>query len=70
MASDERLLDRAVDRLTALAEIRNAGTSDTTKVHCFNILRTVLLDARQSRLVPRYFERTVMTAVEAFSSAK
>jgi hypothetical protein len=39
-------------------------------VHCFNILRTVLLDARQSRLVPKYFERTVMTAVEAFSSAK
>lgn len=70
VSNDEPLLDLAIDRLNVLARIDNEQTSDTTKVHCFNILRTVLLDARQSKLVARYFEGTVMVAVEAFSSPK
>jgi hypothetical protein len=70
VAADKALLDRAVDKLIELGHVHNAQTSDTTKVHAFNILKIVLLDARQTKLLPRYFEKTVMTAVDAFASPK
>jgi hypothetical protein len=70
VAADKVLLDRAVDKLIELGHVHNAQTSDTTKVHAFNILKIVLLDARQTKLLPRYFEKAVMTAVDAFASPK
>jgi hypothetical protein len=70
VAGDEVLLDRAVDKLINLGRVDNGDTSDVTKVHAFNILKVVLLDARQAKLFAKYFERAVMTAVDAFTSAK
>jgi hypothetical protein len=67
---DQRLLDVAFDALIKLANVDNAESSDITKVHAFNILKIVLLDARQSKLLDRYFERAVMTALHAFASPK
>jgi hypothetical protein len=70
VAGDEQLLDTATKRLLDLARIDNNASSDVTKVHCFNILKVVLLDARQSKLLGKYFEDTVMMAVEALHSPK
>ena len=70
MASDQILLDMAIDRLDHLVRVDNTQSSDVTKVHAFNTLKIVLLDARQTKLLDRYFERAVMTALHAFSSAK
>lgn len=41
-----------------------------TKVHAFNVLKIVLLDFRQTKLLDQYFERSVLTALEAFESPK
>ncbi|KAK4688723.1 thyroid adenoma-associated protein, partial [Tremellales sp. Uapishka_1] len=65
---DKALLDQAVTALSELAKV-DSPSSDITKVHAFNILKIVLLDARQTRLFSRYFEQVVMVAVRAFSSA-
>lgn len=70
VAGDEILLSSAVHRLLDLARIDNTKSSDITKVHAFNILKIVLLDAKQSKFLPKYFEDTVMTAVQAFPSPK
>ena len=70
MAGDEALLGSSVQRLLNLASIDNTDSSDITKVHAFNILKIVLLDARQSKFLHKYFQDTVMTAVEAFPSPK
>jgi len=70
VANDMALLDQAFQALNELARVDNAASSDVTKVHAFNILKIVLLDARQSKLLDRYFERAVMTALHAFASPK
>ncbi|KAL7425015.1 hypothetical protein Q5752_000702 [Cryptotrichosporon argae] len=62
------LLDRAVDRLTELARVE-AASSDVTQVHAMNILKIVLLDARQNKVYTKYLERTLLVALEAFGSA-
>jgi hypothetical protein len=67
ISGDDALIDVAVDRLIGLG--RHA-TSDVTKVHVFNILKIVLLDARQARVLPKYFERAVLLALDAFESYK
>ncbi len=69
VSSDQKLLDVAFDALIKLASLESKS-SDTTKVHAFNILKIVLLDAKQSKLLDRYFERAVMTALHAFASPK
>ncbi|ORY34822.1 putative death-receptor fusion protein-domain-containing protein [Naematelia encephala] len=68
VSSDKALLDKAFDRLVDLARVDNTKSSDITKVHAFNIMKIVLLDAKQTKLLDRYFERAVMTSLEAFSS--
>jgi hypothetical protein len=70
VANDVALLDQAFEVLNELARVDNTSSSDVTKVHAFNILKIVLLDARQSKLLDRYFERAVMTASHAFASPK
>ena len=70
VAGDETLLSSAVHRLLDLARIDNIKSSDITKVHAFNILKIVLLDAKQSKFLHKFFEDTVMTAVQAFPSPK
>lgn len=70
VSGDEDLLDTAFLKLDALAEIDNPSSSDITKVHAFNVIKIVLLDARQTKLLDRYFERAVLTALNAFTSPK
>lgn len=64
------LLDYAFDRLIDFARVNNEKTSDDTKVHSFNILKVVIFDTRQARYFDRYFERAVMTALQALESPK
>ena len=70
MSADQVLLDDAFESLNELAKVNNARSSDITKVHAFNILKIVLLDSKQAKLLDRYFERAVMTALHAFASPK
>lgn len=70
VAADVKLLDVAFEALNELARVDNTASSDITKVHAFNILKIVLLDAKQAKLLDRYFERAVMTALHAFASPK
>jgi hypothetical protein len=70
VSGDEDLLDTAFLKLNTLAEIDNPSSSDITKVHAFNVIKIVLLDARQTKLLDRYFERAVLTALNAFASPK
>jgi len=69
VSGDQALLDRTVERLVEMAKLGNAS-SDVTKVHAMNCLKTVLLDAKQTRFLSRYFERTVMVSLAAFGSSK
>lgn len=48
----------------------DSGSSDATKVHAMNCLKIILLDAKQTRFLPRYFEGTVMVSLAAFGSSK
>jgi hypothetical protein len=66
---DLALLDCTIERLVEMAKLGNAS-SDVTKVHAMNCLKTVLLDAKQTRYLSTYFERTVMVALAAFGSSK
>ena len=61
------MVDLAVFRLLGYA--RTPSLSDTTKVHIFNVLKITLLDTRQSPFLERYFEKSVITALEAFESS-
>lgn len=67
LVGERAQLDRAVDRLLTMASL-SSPTSDTTKVHAMNTLKTVLLDARQARLYPLYLERTLTVSLQAFGS--
>lgn len=69
VAGDQRLLDHAIAELNAMADVK-AATSDETKVHAMNTLRTVLVDAKQTRLLPRYLESSIMVSLAAFASSK
>lgn len=69
VAGDETLLDRAVGELNTMAQV-NAPTSDETKVHAMNCLKIVLVDAKQTRLLPRYLEATILVSLAAFASSK
>ena len=70
VSGDQLLLDQAFDCLMDLALVENKRSSDVTKVHSFNILRVILLDARQTKMFDRYFERAVTSALNAFASPK
>ena len=70
VTGDQDLLDKAFDRLIDLARADNTKSSDVTKVHALNILKVIVLDARQTRFFDRYFEKAVMTAVNVFASPK
>lgn len=61
------MFDTAVTRLLSLAQLDHPSSA-VTKVHCFNILKIVLLDAKHSRFVDKYFERAVIAALRAFGS--
>ncbi|WVQ66397.1 uncharacterized protein L199_004577 [Kwoniella botswanensis] len=65
---DEELLNTALTALLDLARVDNEDTSNVTKVHAFNVLKIVLLDARQTKWFGQWFERGVMTALGAFES--
>jgi hypothetical protein len=69
VADDQILLDKAFDRLLNLAKLESSS-NDVTKVHAYNILKIVLLDSRQTKLFNRYFEKAVITALQAFASSK
>jgi hypothetical protein len=69
VAGDQMLLDKVFDKLIVLASVDSAS-SDTTKVHAYNILKIVLLDSRQAKLFDRYLERAVVTALGAFTSPR
>ncbi|EIW71615.1 hypothetical protein TREMEDRAFT_27287, partial [Tremella mesenterica DSM 1558] len=62
------LLDKAIDRLIDLAQVEH-DSSDKTKVHAFNIMKVVLLDAKQTKYLDRYFERAVIVALRGFESS-
>ncbi|KAK8849592.1 hypothetical protein IAR55_004927 [Kwoniella newhampshirensis] len=68
VANDPALLDIAIISLLDMASVKNSTTSNITKVHAFNVLKIVLLDARQTKFFDLYFERGVMTALGAFAS--
>ncbi|WVW86816.1 hypothetical protein I302_108871 [Kwoniella bestiolae CBS 10118] len=66
---DEELLNTALSALLDLARVENKQTSNVTKVHAFNVLKIVLLDAKQTKWFGQWFEKGVMTALGAFESA-
>ncbi|WVF68582.1 hypothetical protein IAT40_003351 [Kwoniella sp. CBS 6097] len=68
VSSDSSLIDTALLSLLDLARVDNAGTSNITKVHAFNVLKIVLLDTRQGKVFSLWFERGIMTALGAFES--
>ncbi|WWC73595.1 uncharacterized protein I206_107567 [Kwoniella pini CBS 10737] len=68
VSSDEALLDTALTSLLNLAKVDNKATSNVTKVHAFNVLKIVMLDARQTKWFGVWFERGVITALRAFES--
>jgi len=69
ITGDRDLSDRGVHALIEMADVK-APTNDITKVHAFNVLQVVLPDAKQGKFLDRYFEKAVMTAIEAFESPK
>lgn len=69
VSNDKKLLDSAIEQLIEMARL-GVASSDTTKVHAMNTLKIVLLDAKQTKLFPIYFERTLMVALAAFGSSK
>lgn len=70
VAGHPGLLDVALTQLFELARVSNENSTDDTKVHSFNTIRVILLDARQANSFERYFERAVVLAVDAFASNK
>ncbi|CAK9780976.1 hypothetical protein CC85DRAFT_284619 [Cutaneotrichosporon oleaginosum] len=68
LLSDRTQRDRAINTLLSMASL-SSSTSDPTKVHSMNILKVVLLDAKQAHLLPLYLERTLITSLQAFGSA-
>ena len=66
---DRELLNITVNRLVDVARVDNERSDDVTRVHAFNILRIILLDTRTARHLDRSFERVIIMALEAFSSA-
>lgn len=70
VSGNVKLLDAALSELFELARVSNESSSDDTKVHAFNSIRVVLLDARQAFIFERYFEQAVVLAVDAFASNK
>lgn len=70
MATNVKLLDSALIQLFELARVSNEASTDDTKVHSFNSIRVILLDARQAFIFERYFEQAVVLAVDAFASNK
>ncbi|WWC65932.1 uncharacterized protein I303_108554 [Kwoniella dejecticola CBS 10117] len=68
VSSDEDLLNTALKALLDLASVDNDATSNVTKVHAFNVLKIVMLDARQTKWFSTWFERGVITALRAFES--
>ncbi|WRT69593.1 uncharacterized protein IL334_006582 [Kwoniella shivajii] len=69
VSSDEELLTTALNSLLGLARVENHDTSNVTKVHAFNVLKIVMLDARQTKWFTQWFEKGVITALGAFESA-
>lgn len=68
VAGDQKLLDVTINRLNSLAQVK-AVSSDDTKVHAMNCLKIVLVDAKQTRFLPRYLESSIMVSLAAFGSA-
>ncbi|EAL20900.1 hypothetical protein CNBE2610 [Cryptococcus deneoformans B-3501A] len=68
VSNSEALLEKAVTSLLEFAKVENASTSNVTKVHALNVLKIVLLDARQTKWFDVWFERSVITALQAFES--
>ncbi|ORX37814.1 putative death-receptor fusion protein-domain-containing protein [Kockovaella imperatae] len=68
VVADYDLLKIAVDRLLAVAAVRNDASDDATKIHAFNILKIILLDSRTSQYLDRSFERAILVALAAFES--
>ncbi|WWC92899.1 uncharacterized protein L201_007861 [Kwoniella dendrophila CBS 6074] len=68
VSSDEQLINTALTALLDLARVDNGKTSNITKVHSFNVLKIVMLDARQTKWFSQWFEKGVMTALGAFES--
>ncbi|WVO13844.1 hypothetical protein L204_101467 [Cryptococcus depauperatus] len=69
VSSSEQLLERAITCLLDFARVDNEMTSNATKVHALNVLKVVLLDARQTKFFDTHFERSVLTALGAFESS-
>ncbi|WVO23120.1 uncharacterized protein IAS62_004465 [Cryptococcus decagattii] len=68
VSNSEVLLEKAMTSLLEFARVENASTSNVTKVHALNVLKIVLLDARQAKWFDVWFERSVITALQAFES--
>ncbi|WVQ79286.1 hypothetical protein IAT38_001382 [Cryptococcus sp. DSM 104549] len=68
VSASASLLETALTALLDLARVDNTQTSNTTKVHAFNVLKIVLLDARQTKWFDIWFERGVLVALRAFES--
>lgn len=69
MSADAELLECTVDALVTMARLDTASP-DSAKVHALNCLKILLLDAKHSRWLERYFERAVTVALQAFASPK
>ncbi|ODO00815.1 hypothetical protein L198_03142 [Cryptococcus wingfieldii CBS 7118] len=68
VSGSELLLERALLALLDFARVDNNKTSNVTKVHAFNVLKIVLLDAKQTKWFDVWFERGVITSLRAFES--
>ncbi|WVQ75014.1 hypothetical protein IAR50_004622 [Cryptococcus sp. DSM 104548] len=68
VSGSEALLERVLLSLLEFARVDNDKTSNVTKVHAFNVLKIVLLDAKQTKWFDVWFERGVITSLRAFES--
>lgn len=64
--SSKPLFTLAHDRLVGLAQ--NPESSDKTKVHALHTIRVTVLDARQSKFLGEFYEKTAITALSGCKS--
>ena len=62
------LFSHAHQRLVQIAESHDIP--DPAKVHALHTLRVIVLDARQSKMLGEYFERTALVALACCKSSE
>lgn len=64
---DMGLFDKAFLRLTSIVA---DSSRDSAKIHAMHSIRVMLLDARHSHLFKRYFQKSIITSLDAYETEK